>query len=311
MASQQLMQFLQSHENHRFNEMKLIEQEQYYINLLKEQREKMELLKNEFLKKDQVIVDLQCQVNELWEENERLKEVHQSSIKKKEQDFYRMNKLQLEKDSLIKDMIELKDMIDHLRQENDTLNTFYLKNEDQQRQLQEQLILLGEENSRLKTEILKLDEILFSCEPMRVENEKLQEKLKYYKLEKRKLHQDMKQSKQEINKQIEEFKQVVTKDFKNEMERLQEYKECYQQLNQKVQDLEERCRSLTDENDQLKQEIQSLYQKEESDIKIKSEIDRVRQDLMSVRQQETQKLQELFNGMISLSSLANSREQFY
>ncbi|CAD8160331.1 unnamed protein product [Paramecium octaurelia] len=311
MASQQLMQFLQSHENHRFNEMKLIEQEQYYINLLKEQREKMELLKNEFLKKDQVIVDLQSQVNELWEENERLKEVHQSSTKKKEQDFYRMNKLQLEKDSLIKDMIELKDMIDHLRQENDTLNTLYIQNEDKQRQLQEQLILLGEENSRLKTEILKLDEILFSCEPLRVENEKLQEKLKYYKSERRKLHQDMKQSKQEINKQIEQFKQVVTKDFKNEMERLQEYKECYLQLNQKLQDQEERCRSLTDENDQLKKEIQSLYQKEESDIKIKSEIDRVRQDLMSVRQQETQKLQELFNGMISLSSLANSREQFY
>ncbi|CAD8150081.1 unnamed protein product [Paramecium octaurelia] len=304
-------QFISSHESLRISEMRFIEQEQYYINLIREQREKMELLKNEFLKKDQVIIDMQSQLNELQDENEQLKEMYQKSIQKKDQEIYRINKLQQEKDNLIKDMIELKDMIEHLRQENDTMNTMYIRNEDQQRQFQDQLILLGEENSRLKTEIQKLDEILFQCEPLRVENEKLKEKLTYYKLEKRRLHQDMKQSKQEINKQIEEFKLVVTKDFQNEMERLQEYKECHLQLNQKLQDLEEQCQSLTDENNQLKQEIQSLYKKEESDIKMKSEIDRVRQDLMSVRQKETQKLYELFNGIMGLSSLANSREKFY
>ncbi|CAK69947.1 unnamed protein product (macronuclear) [Paramecium tetraurelia] len=304
-------QFISSHETLRISEMKFIEQEQYYINLIREQREKMELLKNEFLKKDQVIIDMQSQLNELQEENEQLKEMYQKSVQKKEQEVYRINKLQQEKDNLIIDMIELKDMIEHLRQENDTMSTMCIRNEDQQRQSQDQLILLGEENSRLKTEIQKLDEILFQCEPLRVENEKLKEKLKYYKLEKRKLHQDMKQSKQEINKQIEEFKFIITKDFQNEMERLQEYKECHLQLNQKLQDLEEQCLSLTDENNQLKSEIQSLYKKEESDIKIKSEIDRVRQDLMSVRQKETQKLYELFNGIMGLSSLANSREKIY
>ncbi|CAD8073247.1 unnamed protein product [Paramecium sonneborni] len=310
MASQKFMEFLSSNDKLRMNDMKLIEQEQYYISQLKDQREKMELLKIEFIKKDHVILDLQEHLEQLQEECEQLREIYQEHVQNQENEFYRLNKLQVEKDNLMKDNIELKDVIQHLRNENETLNSLQFKNDDQQRQLQEQLVLLSEENSRLKSEIAKLDELLFTYEPLKDENEKLNEKLKYYKHEKHKLSQELKQGKQEVNRQIEEFKSGYVKDLKNEIQRLQEYKEQYQSLKMQFQDLQQKCIEIDNENNDLKQEIKSLYEKEESEIKIKSEIDRVRQDLMSVRYQETLKLNELFNGMISLSSLANSRDHF-
>ncbi|CAD8083691.1 unnamed protein product [Paramecium sonneborni] len=310
MASQKFMEFLSSNDKLRMNDMKLIEQEQYYISQLKDQREKMELLKIEFLKKDHVILDLQGHLEQLQEECEQLREIYQEHVQNQENEFYRLNKLQMEKDNLMKDNMELKDVIQHLRNENETLNSLQFKNDDQQRQLQEQLVLLSEENSRLKQEIAKLDELLFTFEPLKDENEKLNEKLKYYKHEKHRLSQELKQGKQEVNRQIEEFKSGYVKELKNEIQRLQEYKDQYQQLKIQIQDLQQRYIEIANENDDLKQEIKSLYEKEESEIKIKSEIDRVRQDLMSVRQQECLKLNELFNGMISLSSLANSRDHF-
>ncbi|CAD8162693.1 unnamed protein product [Paramecium pentaurelia] len=310
MASQKFMEFLSNNDKLRMNEMKLIEQEQYYISQLKDQREKMELLKIEFLKKDHVIQELQGHLDQLQQECEQLREIYQEHVQNQENEFHRLNKLQVEKDNLIKDNQELKDVIQHLRYENETLDSLQFKNDDQQRQLQQQLVILTDENSRLKQEIAKLDELLFTYEPLKDENEKLNEKLKYYKNEKQRLSSELKQGKLDINKQIDEFKQGYVKELKNEISRLQEYKDQYQTLKIQVQEFQQKYIEIIKENNDLKLEIKSLYEKEESEIKIKSEIDRVRQDLMSVRYQETLKLNELFNGMINLNSLVNSRDHF-
>ncbi|CAD8078766.1 unnamed protein product [Paramecium sonneborni] len=300
------MEILPNYDQLRINELKLIEQEQYYISQLKEQRERMEVLKQEFLKKDQTITDLQIQNQKFREDLNKMRLILQEQIKHVEKEKQRTKKNNQERDQLMNDIQELRDLVQHLREENDNLNSLHL---EQQRQFEDQVLQQQIQNEQLKTEIQKLDHLLFGTEPLKAENIKLKEEIKDYKIEKKKFFNEMRQSKMEINQQLDEFKLVI-QDQHNEIAKLQQYKEINNQLKQNQQEFEYQFQLLNQENIDLKFELKRFYDKEESEIKMKSEIDRVRQDLISVRNQEVEKLNELFKGIFQRSSLEQSREKF-
>ncbi|KAM3130831.1 hypothetical protein pb186bvf_017126 [Paramecium bursaria] len=248
----------ESNDKLRNMELKQIEQEQFYIQQLKEQRERMELLRDEFSKKDSIIGDLQAQNRTLQEDVEKLKAAFQDLIQIQENDMFLIRKMNAEK-------------------------------EEQSLGYQK----LVEENNSLKTEISKLDDLLFQMEPLREENSKLNEELSQLqhalKHEKKRIQSEMKQSRIEANKQIDELKQLVQEQL-SDINKLQVQKK---ELQQNV--------------DELKKQLKRMYEREESEIKIKSEIERVRQDLISVRNQEVQKMNQLFDGILRGGSLDHSR----
>ncbi|CAD8172317.1 unnamed protein product [Paramecium octaurelia] len=287
------MEFINSSDKLRMNELKQIEQEQYYISQLKEQRERMEVLKGEFLKKDQVIGELQIQNQNLMDDLSELQAALQEQMRNQEKEMNRSKKYIQERDDLMRDYQELSDLVQHLRKENDNLNSLHL---DQQRQKEEQRIQWGMENEQLKAEIQKLDNLLFAMEPIKEENQILKEELKNYKSERKKIQNEMRQNRIEINKQLDELKQVI-QDQQQEIMKLQQYKESHHQMKYQLNELDRQMGIVKQENEKMKQELKRFYEKEQSEIKMKSEIGRLRQDLISVRNQEIEKLNEIFKGM--------------
>ncbi|CAD8174871.1 unnamed protein product [Paramecium pentaurelia] len=287
------MEFINSNDKFRINELKQIEQEQYYISQLKEQRERMEVLKVEFLKKDQVIGELQIQNKNLMDDLVQLRIALQEQIKNQEKEIQRSKKYIQERDDLLRDFQELSDIVQHLRKDNDNLNSLHL---EKQHEIEQQRMQQEIKNEHLKTEIQKLDNLLFGMEPIKVENQKLKEELKNYKNERKKIENEMRQSRIEINNQIEELKNVI-QDQQKEIVKLQQYKESHNQIKYQLSELDSYVNKVKQENEYLKQQLKRFYEKEESEIKRKSEIDRVRQDLVSLRNQEVEKLNELFKGI--------------
>ncbi|CAK72004.1 unnamed protein product (macronuclear) [Paramecium tetraurelia] len=300
------VEVLPNYDQLRINELKQIEQEQYYISQLKEQRERMEVLKEEFLKKDQTITDFQIQNQKLREELNKMRVALSEQIKHQEKEKQRIKKYTQERDQLMNDNQELRDLVQHLREENENLNSLQL---EKQRQFEEYVVQQQIENEQLKAEISKLDELLFGTEPLKAENNKLKAEIKEYKNEKKKIQHDIRQSRIEMNQQLDEFKLVI-QDQHQEIAKLQQYKEMNNQLKQNYQEFEHQFKLLKQENLDLKLELKRFYDKEESEIKMKSEIDRVRQDLISVRNQEVEKLNELFKGIFQRNSLEQSREKY-
>ncbi|CAD8086295.1 unnamed protein product [Paramecium sonneborni] len=289
------MEFINSQDKLRINELKHIEQEQYYINQLKEQRERMEVLKVEFLKKDLAIGELQIQNQNLTEDITQLRVAFQEQMKYQEKEIQRSKKQIQERDDLLRDLQELGDLVLHLRKDNENLNSLHLEKQSEQ---EEQKMKWEIDSKQLKGEIQKLDNLLFAMEPIKMENKKLKEEMKNYKSERKKIQSEMRLSRIEINKQLEELKQVI-QDQQQKIVKLQQFKESHYKRRYQQSELENKVLLMNQENEDLKQELKRFYEKEESEIKIKSQIDRVREDLISVRNQEVEKLNELFKGIVS------------